>query len=65
MKMDLSPKQADLVLDLLYNRAYELNKTLKSLKVVGWKEWVDYKDTEVELSELSKLQSALIELHSK
>ena len=59
MKLELSPKQADLLIDLLSNKAVDLTNTLKSLE----NSWGIYDDVELELMRTVNLHSAISELH--
>lgn len=61
MKLELSPKQADLLIDLLSNKAVDLTNTLKNLDNA----WGIYGDVELELMRTLNLHSAISELHSR
>ncbi len=59
MRLELSPKQADLLIDLLSNKAVDLTNTLKNLD----NSWGIYGDVELELMRTVNLHSAIQELY--
>ncbi len=59
MRLELSPKQADLLIDLLSNKAVDLKNTLKNLD----NSWGIYGDVELELMRTVNLHSAIQELY--
>jgi len=61
MKLELTSKEADLLIDLLSNRAADLSKTLKSLN----DSWGIYDDWEAELTKTAELHTKLTDLYNK